>query len=50
MDKELDEMEFKLNGLSELYRVQSQAGSPKPITLKHSWSISEVGSFPRAHT
>lgn len=29
MDKELDKMEFKLNGLSELYRVQTrQAQSP----------------------
>lgn len=33
MDKELDKMEFKLNGLSALYRVQTRQAVQSPLYL-----------------
>lgn len=33
MDKELDKMEFKLNGLSVLYRVQTRQAIQSPLYL-----------------
>lgn len=33
MDKELDKMEFKLNGLSALYRVETRQAVQSPLYL-----------------
>lgn len=33
MDKELDKMEFTLNGLTELYRVQTRQAVQSPLYL-----------------
>lgn len=42
MDKELDKMEFKLNGLSALYRVQPRQAVQSPTKLKQFGSIRRI--------
>lgn len=47
MDKELDKMEFKLNGLTELYRVQTRQAVQSPLYLNTPEAFQKWNRFHR---
>lgn len=47
MDKELDKIQFKLNGLSELYRVQTRQAVQSPLYLNTREAFQKWNRFHR---